>query len=235
MVEISGIKIEIHKKKIKNLHLYVKPPNGKVTVSAPLAMSTKLIEQFLQTKIHWIKKQVAKFENQPLPPSHQYILGETLYIWGKQYFLQIEYGKKNLLTLLENTAILTVRKESTPQQHEQFVREWYRKQLKAEISKILPKWEKITGLKSSGWQTKHMTTRWGTCNTNTGKIWLNLQLAKKPQKCLEYVVLHELCHLAERKHNEKFVGLMDKHMPAWREVRNELNGQPAKIPCVSTP
>ena len=122
-------------------------------------------------------------------------------------------------------AILTVRKESTAQQREKFVREWYRELLKAEITRLLPKWEKVTGLKATGWQTKYMTTRWGTCNIKTGKIWLNLQLAKKTPECLEYIILHELIHLVEKTHNEKFISLMDKYMPMWREVKTTLNGQ----------
>lgn len=225
MLNISSISIEICKKNIKNMHLYVKPPNGNVTVSAPLSMSDKAIERFIRTKISWIKNQIAKFDNQPRQSEREYVSGETLYVWGKQYYLQTEHGKTPSLKLSGDKAILTVRKESTPKQRENFVREWYRELLKAEIVQLLPKWEKITGLKASGWQTKYMTTQWGTCNTKTGKIWLNLQLAKKSPECLEYVILHELIHLVEKKHNEHFIFLMDKYMPMWREVKMSLNGQ----------
>jgi predicted metal-dependent hydrolase len=222
---ISGIPIDVCKKSIKNMHLYVKPPNGKVTVSAPLAMSDEAIERFVRTKVSWIKKQVGKFENQPRQSDREYISGETLYVWGKQYYLQTEYNSKNSLILSGDRAILTVRKGSIPYQRENFIREWYRKLLKAEITRLLPKWEKITGLKASSWQTKYMTTRWGTCNTKTGKIWLNLQLAKKTPECLEYVILHELAHLVERSHNDRFLALMEKYMPMWREIKSTLNGQ----------
>jgi len=225
MLIISGIPIEVCKKNIKNMHLYVKPPNGNVMVSAPLSMSDEAIERFVRTKINWIKKQVAKFDNQPRQSEREYISGETLYVWGKQYFIQTEYGNKNLLVLSGDKAILTIRKESTAEQRESFVREWYRILLKAETTRVLPKWEKITGLKSSSWQTKYMTTRWGSCNTKTGKIWLNLQLAKKTPECLEYVILHELIHLVEKSHNDRFIALMDKYMPMWREVKATLNGQ----------
>jgi len=225
MLNISGIPIEVCKKDIKNMHLYVKPPNGYVTVSAPLSMSDMAIERFVRTKASWIKNQVAKFENQPRQSERRYVSGETLYVWGKQYYLQTEYGNKNSLMLSGDKAVLTVRKESTAEQRENFVREWYRGLLKAEIERLLPKWEKATGLKPSGWQTKYMTTRWGTCNTKTGGIWLNLQLAKKTPECLEYVILHELVHLVEKTHNERFVLLMDKYMPMWREVKTTLNGQ----------
>lgn len=225
MLMISGIPIEVSKKNIKNMHLYVKPPNGNVMVSAPISMSDEAIERFVRTKISWIKKQVVKFDNQPRQSEREYVSGETLYVWGKQYFIQIEFGNKNNIFLCGDKAIMTVRKESTAVQRESYTREWYRTLLKAEIARILPKWERITGLKATSWQTKYMTTRWGTCNTKTGKIWLNLQLAKKTPDCLEYVILHELIHLVEKSHNESFVLLMDKYMPLWREVKVKLNGQ----------
>lgn len=225
MLNISGIPIEVCKKDIKNMHLYVKPPNGNVVVSAPLSMSDEAIERFARTKASWIKKQVAKFDNQPRQSKREYISGETLYVWGKQYYLRIEYGNKNSLVLAGEKAVLTVRKGSTSEQRENFTREWYRGLLKAEIARLLPKWEESTGLKATGWQTKYMTTCWGTCNTKKGKIWLNLQLAKKTPECLEYVILHELVHLVEKSHNERFVLLMDKYMPMWREVKASLNGQ----------
>lgn len=225
MLNISGIPIEVCKKDIKNMHLYVKPPNGYVMVSAPLSMSDAAIERFVRTKTSWIKKQIEKFDNQLRQSEREYVSGETLYVWGKQYYLQTAYGNKNSLMLSGDKAVLTVRKESTAEQRENFVREWYRELLKAEIERLLPKWERATGLKASGWQTKYMTTRWGTCNTKTGKIWLNVQLAKKTPECLEYVILHELVHLVEKTHNERFVSLMDKYMPMWREVKTTLNGQ----------
>lgn len=225
MLNISGIQIKVCKKNIKNMHLYVKPPNGNVVVSAPLTMSDEAIERFVRTKLSWIRKQVAKFDNQPRQSEREYVSGETLFVWGKQHYLQTEYGNKNSLVLSGDRAVLTVRKESTTEQRANFIREWYRELLKAEIARLLPKWEKTTGLNATGWQTKYMTTRWGSCNIKTGKIWLNLQLAKKTPECLEYVILHELVHLVEKTHNERFVSLMDKYMPMWREVKTTLNGQ----------
>ena len=225
MLNISGISIDVSKKDIKNMHLYVKPPNGNVTVSSPLSMSDEAIERFVRTKISWIKKQVSKFDNQLRQSEREYVSGETLYVWGKQYYVQTEYGHRNSLVLSGEKAVLTVRKESTAEQRENFVREWYRDLLKAEVERLLPKWEKITDMKAACWQTKYMTTRWGTCNTKTGKIWVNVQLAKKSSDCLAYIILHELVHLVERKHNERFVSLMDKYMPMWREIKTTLNGQ----------
>jgi predicted metal-dependent hydrolase len=129
--------------------------------------------------------------------------------------------------LTENTIILTVQEDSTAAKRGNLVREWYRELLKTKIAQSMPEWECKTGLRSSGWQTRYMKTRWGTCNTKTGKIWLNVRLAEKPPECLEYVILHELAHLVERTHNERFVSFMDAHMPEWRRIKAELNGRTA--------
>jgi predicted metal-dependent hydrolase len=225
MLNISGIPIKVCKKNIKNMHLYVKPPNGSVTVSAPLTMSDETIERFVRTKLNWLRKHIAKSDNQPRQSEGEYVSGETLYVGGKQHYIQIEYGNRNSLVLSGDEAILTIRKESTTEQRESFVREWYRDLLKAEVARLLPNWEKATGLKAEAWQTKYMTTRWGSCNTKTGKIWLNLQLAKKTPECLEYVILHELLHLVEKNHNGHFYSLLDKYMPMWREVKATLNSR----------
>ena len=224
-IEISGIKIEVQKKNIKNLHLTVAPPDGKVRVSAPMHLSDESIAMFVRTKLGWIKKQQEKFAEQPRQTKREYVSGETLNVFGHQYFLRVEYSYKgNSLVLEGNEAILTVRKESTAKQRETFVNEWYRTLLKEKIKIFLPKWENITGLHCDSWQIKYMTTRWGTCNTNTRKIWLNLQLAKKPIECLEYVILHELAHLKVRNHGKDFVAIMDQYMPYWRDIRSKLNG-----------
>lgn len=223
-IQIADISVEIVKKEIKNMHLAVLPPDGKVRVSAPLAMPDEAIAMFVRTKLGWIRKQQAKFEAQPRQSQREYVSGETLYVWGRQYFLQVAYSYKgNSLVLDGNQAILAVRKESTANQRAAFVNEWYRGLLKAEVEKYLPKWEKITGLHCSSWQSKYMTTRWGTCNTNTRKIWLNLQLAKKPIECLEYVILHELAHLKVKNHGLEFIAILDQHMPQWRERKMLLN------------
>ena len=223
-VYIGDIPAEIVKKKIKNLHLVVLPPDGRVRISAPETLSDDAIILFAKSRMGWIRKQQEKFQRQPRQTERQYVSGETMYVWGKQYFLQVEYSYKgNALVLSGDKAVLTVRKESIPKQREAFIHEWYRTMLKEAIEKYLPVWENRTGLHCSSWQTKYMTTRWGTCNTNTGKIWLNLQLAKKPTECLEYVILHELTHLKIRNHGKDFVAFLDAQMPYWREKKKMLN------------
>jgi predicted metal-dependent hydrolase len=207
------------------MHLYVKPPNGAVSVSAPINMKDDAIERFVRTKVSWIKMQQDKFARQLRQTERKYVSGETLYLWGKQYFLQVDFGNKSKIELSGNAAVLIVRQDSTTNQRENFVREWYRKQLKDEIARLLPKWEAITGLKCDEWQTKYMTSKWGTCNIANKKIWLNLQLAKKPLECLEYIILHELIHLRIKNHNAEFTALMEKYMPFWKDVKKKLNEQ----------
>ena len=223
-IVIADIPIEVVKKNIKNMHLAVLPPDGKVRVSAPESLSDEAIAMFVRTKISWIRKQREVFKNQPRQTEREYVSGETMYVWGKQYYLQVEYSYQgNSLVLSGDRAILTVRKESTAKQRENFVHEWYRGLLKAEIEKYLPKWEKLTGLHCSSWQTKYMTTKWGSCNVKTHKIWLNVQLAQKPTECLEYVILHELAHTRVKDHGPAFVAILDQYMPYWRDTRKLLN------------
>ena len=225
MLNISGIPVEINKKNIKNMRLYVKPPNGDVMVSAPLEMTNDTIERFVLSKVSWIKKQIAKFYNQQQQSERGYLSGETLYVWGNQYNLQVKTGKKNTVSLSGDTAILTTRRKSTAEQRKKIVNEWYRELLIAEIEQLLPKWEKRTNLKITSWQTRNMTSRWGSCKPKTGKILFNIQLAKKPPECLEYIILHELLHLVEKRHNEKFKMLLGKFMPTWKKVKKLLNNQ----------
>ena len=224
IIEVSGIPVKVMRKDIKNMHLYVKPPEGHVEVSVPMHLSDESIALFVRTKLGWIRTQQEKFRTQRRETPRQYISGETIYVWGKQYYLRVEFSNKgNSLVLGGDTATLTVRKESTAEQREKWIHEWYRAQLKEKIEQLMPKWEKITDLHPSSWQTKYMTTKWGTCNTKTHKIWLNLQLAKKPVECLEYVILHELTHLRVKNHGPEFVAILDQYMPYWREVRKLLN------------
>jgi predicted metal-dependent hydrolase len=207
------------------MHLYVKPPNGAVSVSAPYHMSDDAIERFVRTKVSWMKAQQAKFAGQLRQTERQYISGETLYLWGKQYFLQVDFGNRNDIELSGNTAILTVRRDSVAKQRDNFIREWYRMLLKDEIARLLPKWETATGLKCDSWKIKYMTSKWGTCNIAERKIWLNLQLAKKTVDCLEYIILHELVHFRVKNHNTDFIALMDRYMPFWKDVKKKLNEQ----------
>lgn len=223
-IVISGIPIDIQKKNIKNMHLQVKPPNGHVVISAPASMDDKAIEVYARTNLSWVKKQIKKFQQQPRSAKRQYVSGETMYIWGKQYYLTfIPDSQKNNFEIQGDKVLLSMRDDSTVRQRDNYVREQYRLLLKGEIERLLPKWETITGLKCDSWQTKYMVTRWGTCNTDKKKLWFNLQLAQKPIECLDYVILHELIHLRERTHNSTFIAYMDLYMKDWRAIRKQLN------------
>lgn len=206
------------------MHLQVKPPDGHVVISAPLSMNDKAIEMYARTNLSWVKKQMEKFQEQPRSAKRQYVSGETMYIWGKQYYLTfISDAQKNSFEIVGNKVFLRMREDSSVKQREGYVREQHRMMLKRKIEHLLPKWEQITGLYCESWKTKYMVTRWGTCNTDKKRLWFNLQLIQKPVECLEYVILHELIHLRERAHNEVFTAYMDLYMPSWREIRKQLN------------
>lgn len=224
-ITISGIDVLVEKKNIKNMHLYVKPPLGKVSVSAPIVVSEKSIENFVRLNLGWIKKQQEKYINQPRKTVRQYISGETYYIWNKQYFLEFQPSNRRYFKIEGNKILLGMKQESTVQQREKFVREEYRKILSDQLIRLVPKWEAITGLQCDTWNTKYMLTRWGSCNSKAKRIWINLQMAEKPLECLEYVILHELVHLKVRNHGAEFVCEMDNFMPDWKERKTLLNSQ----------
>ncbi len=223
-IVISGIPIDVQKKNIKNMHLQVKPPDGHVVISAPLSVDDKAIEAYARTQLGFIKKSIAQFQDQPRASKRQYVSGETMYIWGKQYFLIFKPdNQKNSFEIQNRNIVLSMSGKSTVKQRDAYVKEEYRRLLKEEIEKRLPKWEDQTGLKCDSWQTKYMVTKWGACSTDKKKMWFNLQLAQKPVACLDYIILHELIHLITRKHDAVFISHMDRYMPNWREIRKELN------------
>jgi predicted metal-dependent hydrolase len=223
-MKIQNIEIEVIKKNIKNLHLYVLPPNGSVRISAPLSVSDENIRLFAVSKISWIRTQQNKFAKQLRHSEREFVSGETIYIWGKQYYLQVEYSSKANNFLLDGEkAILTVRKESTAKQRENYVNEVLRKYLKTEINRLLPVWEQKTGLQCKRWLVKYMKTCWGTYSETTGTVSFNLQLAHKPVECLEYIIVHELGHITHRNHGKDFIAYMDTYLPYWRETKNKLN------------
>ncbi|WP_206459145.1 M48 family metallopeptidase [Anaerovorax sp. IOR16] len=221
---LDKIEINIEKKTIKHLHLYVKPPLGEVFVSAPKRLSDEQIRAFLQLKLSWIKKHQQKFLNKPMPKKREFVSGETVCVWGQSYQLEvISSNACRSISLEDNKMILRIHEGSTFEQRERLIKEWYRKQLQDALPAIIEKYENRMGVHAEEWKTKSMKTRWGTCNITVKRIWLNLKLAKKHPICLEYVVVHELCHLLERNHNAKFKGYMDLYFPDWKEVKKELN------------
>ena len=223
-IVISGIPVDVERKNIKNLHTRVKPPDGHVVVSVPLAVSDAAAEAYVRMNLPAIRRAIDGFRNQPRAAKRQWVSGETLYIWGVQYFLRFQSdNRRNGFHIHGREAVLSMRAESTVAQREAYMREQYRAMLKAEIARRLPVWEEKTGLKCVSWGTKYMVTKWGTCNTDAKRLWFNVQLAQKPMRCLDYIILHELAHLVSRRHDDAFKDIMDVHMPCWSEVRQELN------------
>jgi predicted metal-dependent hydrolase len=223
-IDVSGIKIDVTRKNIKNIHLAVYPPTGRVRLSTPSSVSKESIRLFIISRLGWIRKHLKNFNSQPRELEREYIQGESHYLSGKRYLLNvIEVEAKPKVDLSNKYINLYIRPGSDKAKKEEVLKEFYRERLKQEIPLLIDKWESQMGVKVKDWGVKQMKTRWGTCNTRASRIWLNLELAKKPKHCLDYVVLHEMAHLIERLHNARFKSVLDKHKPGWRNIKEELN------------
>ncbi|MDU1116201.1 MULTISPECIES: M48 family metallopeptidase [Clostridium] len=223
---VSGMEIEVTKKDIKNIHLGVYPPDGRVRVAAPKNTTDENIRLLIVSKLRWIKKQKEKFASQERQSKREYVSGESYYLWGERFNLRVvERDNAYSKVQIENKKYLTlyVKHGTEVAKREEIITEWYRKQIKEQIPKLISKWEPTLGVEVKAWGVKKMSTKWGTCNNEAGRIWLNLYLAKRPHKCLEYVVVHEMTHLLERTHSDRFKELMDTNYPTWKSVRDELN------------
>ena len=219
------MEVLVIRKPIKNVHLSVLPPNGKIRVTSPLNMKDDAIRVLVSTRIPWIRKQQKKFSGQERQTPRGYISGETHYFFGKPYRLEVIFlNEPPKITIKGNTKILLqVRPETTLTKREDVMSEWYREELQKVLTGLFDKWEKKIGVKVKFWSIKRMKTRWGSCNQKEGRILINLELAKKPLNCIEYVVVHELLHLLERKHDDKFLKLMTKFLPKWQSLKEDLN------------
>lgn len=222
-LSVDGRDVKVTRKKIKNMYLYVKPPDGRVEVSAPLRMPDARIREFVRARAAWIAENSEKIRRRSDLQKKAYLDGEIFYVWGEPVVLALETGTRNSVRLMAGRMILTVREGSTQEIRGKIILEWYRGILRTRIQELLPRVEKYSGLHCSSWQIRNMKTRWGTCNTATDKIWLNLQLAAKPPVCLEYVILHELAHTVIKNHGPEFKALLNVYMPEWKKVRRELN------------
>ncbi len=227
-ITINDIKIDVIRKDIKNIHLAVYPPTGRVRIAAPLNMNEDAIRMFAISKLSWIKRNQRKFEGQERLTPREYKQHESHYFQGKRYLLKIVETDKTQKVVLKNKKYIELHikpNTSTEKRHE-ILTEWYRKQLKQQIPPLIEKWEKILNVKVDDWQVKQMKTLWGSCNIEKKRIWLNLELAKKPEHCLEYIIVHEMVHLLERHHNDRFLHYMDTYLPNWRQLKTELNKLP---------
>ena len=228
-IKIGELDIHLTRKDIKNLHISVMPPDGQVRVSAPDAMTDTAIRMAVIHRIPWIRRQQAAFAKQERQSTREMVNGETHYLWGRRYRLEVielDDLKSQTVKLKSGKLILTVNKGLSDEVKIKLLSEYYRGRLKARAPDLIDKWSKKTGVTISDWQIQKMKTKWGSCNIEEGNIRLNLDLAKKPLPCLEYIILHELLHFKERQHNDRFKALLDTYMPDWRSRRDLLNQMP---------
>lgn len=228
-IQLGDIALEVHRKEIKNVHLSVHPPAGHVTVAAPSHMKLDKIRVYAISKLDWIKEQQRKIRAQERETPREYLERESHYLWGKRFLLSVvEEEHPPSVELSHSNIILKVRPGASEAKRQSVLDNWYREQLKAELPKLIQRWEPKLGVEVEKFYVQRMKTKWGSCTHHRGTIRLNTELAKKPKRCLEYLVVHEMVHLIEPTHNERFVTLMDHHLANWRETRNILNDLPVR-------
>jgi len=229
VLQLGDIAVDVVLKDIKNVHLGVYPPTGRVRISAPSRMSLDTIRVFAVAKLDWIKAQQRKLREQERETPREYLERESHYVWGKRYLLSVTEGDQApTLALKHSRMVLTVRAGTNEAAKEAVVAQWYREQIKAAVRELAAKWEPIVGVSVNRVFVQQMKTKWGGCNPRARTIRLNTELAKKPKECLEYIVVHEMVHLLEPTHNARFVALMDQLMPRWQFLRQRLNRLPVR-------
>ena len=228
---IGSLDIQLQRKIIKHLHISVMPPDGQIRVAAPESMTETAIRMAVINRIPWIRKQQANFAKQVRQSTREMISGETHYLWGRRYRLEVieldaTQSIVSRVKLKGAKLILTVSIGTSTADKLKILNEYYRTRLKARAPDLIHKWSEQLDVTTSNWQVQKMKTKWGSCNIEEGRILLNLELAKKPLPCLEYIIVHELLHFKERQHNDRFKALLDTHMPDWRSRRDLLNRMP---------
>jgi predicted metal-dependent hydrolase len=227
-ISINALTVQVVRKDIKNLHVAVYPPEGRVRVAAPWTMSDEAVRLAVISRLSWIKRQQADFQAQARQSDREMVSGESHFFLGQRYRLRVVEDRGPAKVLLRNSSFLEmkVRPGTSIAKRGQLLQRWYREQLSLLIPELISKWEPMLGVHVAEWRLRRMKTKWGSCNAQARRIWLNTELAKKAPECLEYVVLHEMTHLLERRHNDRFIALMDKHLPQWRLYRDTLNAAP---------
>ncbi len=229
LFNLGDIAVDVVKKDIKNIHLSVYPPAGRVRISAPLSMDIDTIRVFAITKLTWIKSQQQKLRAQEREMPREYLDRESHYVWGKRYMLKVE--EKDAapeVELKHSKMFLRVRPATSNERKQEILEAWYREKIKEAVPGLFAKWEPLMGVKVGKVFVQKMKTKWGGCSPGTKSIRLNTDLAKKPPECLEYIVVHELVHLLEPTHNAHFIALMDQFMPKWKFYKDQLNRLPVR-------
>ena len=228
-IQLSNLPIDVIQKDIKHIHLSVYPPIGRVRISAPLRMDLETIRVFAISKLGWIKKQQQKLLSQEREVPREFLTQESHYYLGKRYLIKvIEYNAVPKVILKHNSIELYVRPDTSREKKRAVLDEWYRQKLKEIVPEYIAYWKKKMRLEDIEYVIKKMKTKWGTCNREAKRIWLNLELAKKQKACIEYIIVHEMVHLLERHHNERFIAYMDNYLPKWRFCKEELNKSPLR-------
>jgi len=230
-ITVGGVEVSVLRKPIRHLRVGVYPPYGRVRVAAPLGVSDEAIHQVIVSRLDWIRRHQARFEGQPRQAALEMISGESHYFLGQPYVLRVFEQKGPGSASLQCAAFidLYVRPAASVEDRQRVLHRWYRQELQDLIPPLLARWQPVLGVAAAEWGIRAMRTRWGSCNIRARRIWLSLELARKPVECLEYVVVHELAHLLERRHNQRFYGYMDRFLPTWRLARAELNRRPQAI------
>lgn len=228
-VQLGNIAVDVTLKDIKNVHLSVYPPNGRVRIAAPMRMSLDTIRIFAISKLGWIKQQQKKLREQERETPREYLNRESHYLWGKRYLLSVrEENGGTSIELRPRRIVLRMRPGTSEEKKQALFEEWYREQLRAAVLPLLAKWQPLMGVTVNRVFVQRMKTKWGSCNSTARHIRLNTELAKKPSECLEYIVVHELAHLIEPTHTRRFIALMDRFMPRWQFYRQVLNRLPVR-------
>lgn len=229
LLRVGGMAVDVVLKDIKNVHLTVHPPTGRVRVSAPARMPLDTIRVFVISKLGWIRRQQQRLRSQERESQREYVDRESHYIWGRRYLMKvIEQDGPPSIALTNNRLQLRVRPGTSAARREALLDAWYRGQIRQAVAALLAKWEPRLGVKVKRVFVQRMKTKWGSCSQRSGSIRLNSELARKPKGCLEYVVVHEMVHLLEPTHNAKFVERLERSLPTWAFYRNQLNQLPVR-------
>ncbi len=228
-IELGDIAVDVVKKNIKNIHLSVYPPAGKVRISAPLRMDIDKIRVFAISKLGWVRKQQKKLREQERESPREYLDRESHYLWGRRYLLKVvEKDAPPNVELKHSKMVLQIRPGTDDEKRQAILDGWYRERLKEAVPRLIAKWEPLMGVKVARLFVQKMKTKWGSCNGRSRNIRLNTELTKKPRECLEYIVVHEMVHLLESTHSRRFIALIDQFMPKWQFYRDELNRLPVR-------
>lgn len=225
-IKIAEIPIEFMRKKVKSMRISIYPSSGLIRLVVPVKISEEVALKFVETKLEWIKKHSTASKTSEQERKINYTENDLFYFKGKPHLLKLKeqtIGKNKVILKEEENIELHLKPNTSLEKRALLLDKWYRAELKKVVSPMITKWEPIIGVNINEWRIKQMTTRWGTCNIMEKRIWLNLELIKKPLHCLEYIVVHEMVHLLEASHNRRFWSLMTQFMPDWKLYKDELN------------